>query len=435
MAGALASWYRVWMGWYLAAGGQPEDLFFAQCGMSIEAINRHLEARGRSLKASGASNQQTIVGATSTGTHGAAYKVGAVHDSIVGLHLVCGPNRHYWLEPASRPVVSAAFVSRLGTTLLQDDDLFYAALVCFGSFGFIHGVLLETEPKFLLEKRTAANMPYNNALRLAINQWDFEGIEPSLPRSIEGPGHSLYHFEMVVNPFAFEENDASKGAYMKVMYKKPWTDSHVPPVAASPKFQYGDELLGVIQTVLDHIGDDLRQMVVKPMVTQLFPLAFNSNEEVTGTVGEIFNNPKFRCKALSAALGIPTQYSSQALDAFIALTRQDAFAGGVALRFVKGTKALLGFTQYPQTCVLEMDGVDSATNRAFCQKMWDTLELLGIPYTLHWGKINFNLTPARVHAMYGPKVQRWLQARHQLLEAPTRQVFNSPFLAQCGLDA
>jgi hypothetical protein len=306
--------------------------------------------------------------------------------------------------------------------------------VSFGSFGFIHGILLETEPKFLLDKRTTAGIPYDDALRLLINDWDFEGIEPSLPLPVKGPNHELYHFEMVVNPFAFEENNPDKGAYLKVMYKKPWDPAHLPPNIPSAKFQYGDELLGLIQTVLDHVGPGLQDFLVPKMVTTLFPQAFNASEETVGTIGEIFNNTKFRGKAASAAIGIDTQYASQVLDEFVALTRQQPFAGGVALRFVKGSSALLGFTRFPKTCVLEMDGVDSAGNRGFFEKMWNRLEQLNIPYTLHWGKINFNLNPQRVRNMYGDDaVNKWIACRHQLLDAAAREVFNTAFLEKCGL--
>ena len=70
---------------YLSSGKHGSDLFLVQCGMSILQLDEKLEEGGRSLKASGASNGQSIAGATSTGTHGSAYRVGAVHDTIVGL--------------------------------------------------------------------------------------------------------------------------------------------------------------------------------------------------------------------------------------------------------------------------------------------------------------------------------------------------------------
>jgi hypothetical protein len=111
-----------------------------------------------------------------------------------------------------------------------------------------------------------------------------------------------------------------------------------------------------------------------------------------------------------------------------------AFAGGLALRFVKGTPALLGFTKFPKTCVLEMDGVDSATSRKFFNLVWNRFEELGIDYTLHWGKINFNLDEPRVRRMYGDtNVNKWLAARRTLMSDATRDVFTNDFMERCGL--
>src|SRR5690606_31436258 len=97
---------------YINTGKGTADLFLVQCGMSILDLNEKLEKEAnpkRSIKASGASNGQSIAGATATGTHGSAFRVGAVHDAIVGIHLVVSPTRHVWLERASYPIVSDEF--------------------------------------------------------------------------------------------------------------------------------------------------------------------------------------------------------------------------------------------------------------------------------------------------------------------------------------
>jgi hypothetical protein len=422
---------------YLAKGKTAQDLVFTQCGMSILQLNKELEQENgwfRAIRASGASNGQTIAGATSTGTHGAGYKVGAVHDAIVGLHIVTGANRHVWLERASNPVASDEFINWLGAEAFRDDDLFNAAVVGFGSFGFIHGVLLETEPIYLLEKYTAANIPYNDQLKRAINEWDFDAIKDFLPFPAESEGRSLYHFEVVVNPHRFAENDPAKGVFLKVLYKIPYRNDYPKPTPAPGNFQYGDELLGLIQTILDNLGKKLTQKLVPPLVTKLFPLAFASNEEVTGTIGEMFTNTKFRGKAASAAMAIDTANASRAIEEIVRLNAKTPFAGGLALRFVKGTEALLGFTKFEKTCVLEMDGVDSATSRRFFSNTWNRFEELNIPYTLHWGKINFNLNEALIRKMYGDvTVNKWLAARHKLLDEATQKVFTNDFMVRCGL--
>jgi hypothetical protein len=418
---------------YLDKGGTSSDLFFAQCGMNILMLNEKLEKAGRSIKASGASNGQSVAGATSTGTHGAAYKVGAVHDAIIGLHIVTGPDKHVWLERASNPVASDVFISWLGAERIADDDIFNAAVVSMGSFGFIHGVLLETDPLFLLEEHRTGEVAYDNAMKTALNTLDFNAISHHLPYVPGTANKDLYHFEVLINPHDFAENDPEKGLYLKVMYKIPYGPytKRERPVKG---FVYGDNTLGLMQTILDALGSRISNAVVPRLVKTMLPLAFQTTPPAFGTMGETFNNTKFRGKAASAAIGMDIQDCSRVLEAIIEVNDSLAFPGALAFRFVKGTKALLGFTKFPQTCVLEMDGVDSALSRLFFERVWDRLQQLGIPYTLHWGKINHILTPQLVRKMYGEtNVDKWINCRHQLLSEPVRMVFNNEFIERVGL--
>src|SRR5690606_113129 len=140
----------------LANGVNPSDYHFLQCGNTIIGINEYLEKEcvpNKSLRASGGSNGQTIVGAFSTGTHGAAMNFGALPEMIHGIHVVTGPNSHFYIERASNPITSSIFHNKLGAETVIDDALFNAILVSFGSFGIIHGVLVEIEDKFLLEQK------------------------------------------------------------------------------------------------------------------------------------------------------------------------------------------------------------------------------------------------------------------------------------------
>jgi hypothetical protein len=421
---------------YRTTGKTAGGLFLAQCGMSILQLHTKLEresAPGRSLKCCGASNGQSIVGAMSTGTHGSAYGVGAIQDSVVGLHIVTGPNRHVWIERASGPVVSDAFITWLGAELIRDDDVFNSAVVSFGSFGFIHGVLLETEPYFLLDEFRTDQVAYNSVIKDTINTLDFTAIGQSLPLPVNDANRQLYHFEVLINPHRFEPDNPAKGVFFKTMYKSAYKDDYTRRVVSDNGFMYGDDLLGVVQTMLDRLGN-LGDNLIPSLVNTLFPLAFKASDRATGTLGETFINTKFRGKVASAAIGIDCRYASQVVEEIIAINKQTPFPGGLALRFVKGTKALLGFTRFPKTCILEMDGVDSKVSRKFFEKIWNRLEELNIPYTLHWGKINFNLNPQRVRAMYGDAaVDKWIASRNRLLDAPARKVFTNKFTQQCGL--
>ena len=87
-----------------------ERFVFSQCGAQLKTINQELAKNGLALPTSGASNGQTIVGAMSTGTHGSANSVGAIQDFILGLHIVGEGGEDYWIERASQPAMSDAFV-------------------------------------------------------------------------------------------------------------------------------------------------------------------------------------------------------------------------------------------------------------------------------------------------------------------------------------
>ncbi|WP_394747004.1 FAD-binding protein [Spongiimicrobium salis] len=409
---------------------QPEDLYFLQCGAIVYELNNRLASKvpQRSIKASGASNGQTIAGALSTGTHGAAIHVGSIPDFVVGLHIVTGSDKHIWLERASYPVASADFVDWLDAELVQDDAQFNAALVSFGSFGFIHGVMIETEPQFLLTEHRLGNVAYDDTLKNAMKTLDFSHL--NLPGT--GVNGDLYHFEVLFNMHDFEPNNPAKGAFLKYMFKKPFALPYT-SIKRTNDFTYGDDLLGIISTVLDKLPGS--GLLIAAMVNAMFGLAFKPQPPVTGTVRDIFNYTKFRGKVASAAIGIAIADSPKAVELIMEVNKQHPFPGGLSLRYVKGTKATLGFTKFADTCVLEMDGADGKVARKFYEAVWNKLEQSNIPYTLHWGKINFNLNATRVKKMYGnTAVTAWIDARNALLAPAALPVFTNKFIEKCGLD-
>ena len=356
---------------------------------------------------------------------------------MLGLHLVTGPDRHVWVERKSRPVASDAFTQWLGVTeVLRDDALFNAAVVSFGSFGFIHGVLLDIEDLFWLKGYSNKAVPYDAGLRKAMIEQDFSGLTARLNLPPATPDFAPYHFQLIVNPHRFDSvgEDESRGAYVRILYKAKQNPGPGQPMPAGSAFTYGDSTMGLIQTILDRIGP-VAPLLVPPLVNALYPQALDDTDGVVGTISEFFGNTNIRGKAASAAIGIAAADSPRVLEEIIQLNAQMPFPGLLGLRWVKKTDATLGFTRFPVTCVLELDAVDAELSRQFIQTIWDRLETLGIPYTMHWGKFNFNLTEARLRRMYGDSsVDAWLTARQRLLDVATRTVFTNPFMERCGLD-
>lgn len=396
-----------------------DDLLFCQCGVSVQELSDRLRKRNRSLMTSGASNGQTIAGALSTGTHGSAIDIGSISNFVVGLHLIISPTRHVWLEKKSYPVASASFLKRINAEPVRDDELFRAALVSFGSFGFIHGVMIETVPLFLYESYRE-RMLIDEALLTLMTTLDFNGS--SLPHGDERP----YHFQTLLNLY-----DLNKGAFVTSMYKRPYTDAYTPPASTLGDIGPGDDAPTFIGAITNAIP-----ALVPAVVTTLTNAQCKPYNHVLGTHGEIFSNTDVHGKVLSSAIGVDLANVTRVQDIIVSLNETNGpFTGVVAFRYVKGTDALLGFTRFPVTCIIELDGVFSKHTIDFCEAFWDTLEAESIPFTFHWGKI-LKLTKERLRSMYSDDhVDRWIAARNKLMQQKDcMQVFTNEMMTELGLD-
>ncbi|MBA4141953.1 MAG: FAD-binding protein [Nitrosospira sp.] len=411
--------------------GEAGKLRFVECGNSVAALNDYLFANGLSLKGCGSNNGQTIVGALSTGTHGSAYRFGAMQEMVVGLHLISGPNRHVYLERASYPVMRADFAESIGAEFIQDDTLFNAALVSLGSFGIIHGVMIETRELFLLNA-VRFRHPYDATLKAAIAACD-----PTLvPLPVEAqdiPRDKPYHFEIFFNP---NEGTPPDEAIVLIMYESAYDPArYVPPVWNTGQAGLGASGLDVMGTLVGRIPSPLNKVAVpflNSQVNQEFAPYFKK-----AIIRDLFRGEKTLGKTLACGVGMPVARAVEAMEiAFSVYEASDAVLPLIlSHRFVKGTKALLGFTRFDATVVMEMDAVNTSETRAFYNKVWEELDAAGIPFTLHWGKYNAFLTPNRVRNRYGDTaVDQWLASREALMEgAEVRKIFNNDFTFALGL--
>ena len=396
----------------------PNDLLFAQCGNSIQELNDWLKKNKRSLKTSGASNGQTIVGCFSTGTHGSAIDVGSVPDFIVGIHLITGPDKHVWLERRSYPVVSELFIQKFKTKLVADDELFNAALVSFGSFGFIHGVMIETEDIYLLESYRK-KIPLDNSFKHIMETLDFSNAN-FIPNGNERP----FHFQAVIDQY-----NLAGGAYATIMYKRPYTENYQPPVVDFNKAGPGDDVAAVIGIITDLVPA-LTHLVVSKLVKSSYTLY----EGVLGTSGEIFTNNNIRGKLLSTAIGIPLDRVLEVNDLLIEMNEDHGPLSGIlSYRYVKRSAATLAFTKFDPTCILELDCAESNTTRNFYNAVWNELEARNIPHSFHWGKIH-NLDEAKTRKIYGASMDTWIQQRNKIMSPESMKIFNTQSLKDCGLD-
>ena len=393
-------------------------LLFVQCGISIAELNRFLASNNLALRTSGASNGQTIAGALSTGTHGAALAVGAVPEYVVAIHLVTGPGKTVWLERQSYPVVQPSVVQALDATAKLNDDLFNAAVVSFGSFGIIHGVVIEVDRLYYLNA-WRKRIPLDQKLWDAIARGDFSTV--NLPGA---NGRRPYHFQIVVNPY-----DQKPGAFATVMYRE-----NAPPRGSKPadpfsRVAQGDGALELIGRLTDFTGDitaDLTNLLVK--------IGYGEYNNVSGIPGYIFSDTTTRGHAASSAMGMALRDLQKAMAIATDEVQKAQAPALVAVRLVKSSQATLSFTCHGAvTGVLEIDGPDSNRVRAAYRAVWQRLKQENITYTFHWGKLN-NLDAPSVRAMYGPSLAKWSLARDALLPSrELRRLFANDFVHQLEL--
>jgi hypothetical protein len=415
----------------------PEDLLFVECGTQIARLNKHLEIErqpARCIRASGGSNGQTLAGCIATGTHGAALYTGAVHDAVIGIHLITGPDTHVWLERERYPVASEKFITWLGATPIRNDQVFESALVSFGSFGIVHGLMIETDPLFLLKEYRISKAKYTDELMRAFSTLDIPKLQqllPGMPASV--PGHELYHMEINFNPYTITKGE-STGLYVFLFYKVPVPPGHVVDHSGTHDPAPSPEFIWIMKGLLTLLGPGASYNTVRRFVTQQFEKNVRPATPQPKSIGAIFRDTRFTGNIASFAFSVSTSTLPEVIEEIRKEIAVNAFAGAVAVRFVKGTSATIGFTKFENTSVIEMDGLDSRDNQKVFANVIKRMEAQRIPFAIHWGKLNAPLNKGRTAAIYGKaKIRTWKQSREQLLSPEARAVFSNAFMEKCGL--
>ena len=403
------------------------SLFFFQCGNVIKEVSEFARANGRSISASGASNGQTIAGAISTGVHGAALDFGAVQDMVVGLNLIIGPRPedNVYLESEHAPALSDAFANTINARVIRNEGLFRSALVGLGAFGFVHGVAIATEERFLL-KRYIRKINKTDALQLG-ETLDFANARFTLPEELDanGKGDRPYHYKLLINPY-----NAAEDYVIELMYRKPYRNGYPNPLPRVRQFLYRDVPTWIGWFAARHNRHIPR--LLELMKGEIFP---QDEPDVEGTIGELFWDSNFAGPAFACSVAVDHRDMGRALDLMIAtLNTVGPIPGAIGVRFVKGTKATLGFSRFAHTCIIEVDGVQWPTDlglvslEEFNRQLDLAFMNAGIPYTHHWGKNAAWGLPGLVDHMYGNADDEWKNHRSALLTREMADLFSNDFL-------
>jgi L-gulonolactone oxidase len=105
-----------------------------QAGMTLRALNAHLERHGRALANLGSIDAQTVAGVIATGTHGTGRAFRCLAAQVARLDLIDGRGREVSLE--------------------RGHPDFAGAVVGLGALGVVHAVTFDTVPAFRLRDAT-----------------------------------------------------------------------------------------------------------------------------------------------------------------------------------------------------------------------------------------------------------------------------------------
>lgn len=396
----------------------PSEVLHVQAGTTIETVLRYVEGSGRELLGMGGNCGQTIGGVIATGSHGGFLRVPGFPDMCRALYVVAERGTLYWLERASRRLISDTFANALqgaGVRVIREDALFEDAVVGLGAFGIVNSVVLDTAPGYFVAL-DRQQRDLDDKLRAAFFHHDFAQI---------GRGEPL-HFEMVVNPFRCTRgadgrwrgaNAAIVTTMDKIPVGQPTTDEQPGPTLNTNE-------LGQLIAEWAHREPETLPQIVDLLVPSLYPL-----RKVHGPLS--WANPLSTVQAptLSLELGVSSGAADTAFDRICdgLSTLGIRLPGLIGIRQTAGSTATLSMARWPLTYTFEFACLGVAGLQDQLIALLDYLEQAGVVFTLNLGQVvgPSNGPPwlsqqGRMARIYGAdNVRRWRLSRARLCPGGT----------------
>jgi hypothetical protein len=409
----------------------PATVIHLQAGTTIQQLLTYVESAGRELLGMGGNCGQTVGGVISTGSHGGFRRTAGFPDAARALFVVAEKGDPYWLERASRPLVSAAFATSLaqaGVAVLREDDLFNDAVIGLGAFGVLNSVVLDTAPAYFVALDRSV-FDLDDKLRAAFFQGDFGQI---------GRATEPLHFEVVVNPFRCSRGTdgawrGTQAAHVTLMDKIP---VGTPTTDEQPGSTLNDGDLGQIVATFAQLAP----VALPPLVDLLIPVLY-PNRMVHGPLS--WANPLSTTKAptISLELGVSSDSAAHAFDATMDGMSATGFRlpGAIGMRQTAQSSATLSVAQWPLTFTFEFACLDVAGTADNLTRLLDYLERVGVAFSLNLGQIvgGSNGPPwlalnGRLNRIYGAdRVARWKMSRARL--CPSGSTFQNQLTRVLGL--
>jgi hypothetical protein len=426
-----------------AAGKTP---VLVSASMSVNAVNRELAKMNLALQTSGASDGQSLAGAIATGTHGADVKVGALHDTVLAVHLVVSPTLSVLVQATNGALTKSAS-DALGAwfgipcTLMSDDQLYRAARVHLGSLGIVLNLVMAAVPLYYLVRTASPHADTDARWRAVLANRQPHGADAS--HSADPDFVSL-----VVNPYV-PEPASDPRAWVISMQKQAYhgqSGVNAQPNDVSLRSDLFDFLPGLVHLYQDDIelpGNPLLRVITDAQFKSLYGTSVHSSSALPGAM---FGPPSFLGLDFGTLRGASAEYvfdATQArpgIDTILSTLKDQAdnhknqFLGGIGVRFVRGSDAWLAMNNKPMNVFVELQSLYTNELPAIHTAVGQALTQAGIPYGGHWGQWAMNTPGVMQRWWTKAAIDGWTAARNEFLPTPgARTVFASAILANAGL--
>ncbi|HEU5059151.1 MAG TPA: FAD-binding protein [Kofleriaceae bacterium] len=428
------------------------DLVRIGSGTTIREINRTLWKQGKALPVLGGFDGQTLGGVLPTGTHGSVLAHGPLVDMVQSIDLVTGDGRKIRLEPEGGITDPARF-RRRDWTLIQDDDAFHAALINMGTFGVVHSYVLEATDRFYLnEVRTATTgadaervLAGGNIYRIMETGRPADRRQPAALRGFAGHPERAYHLELLWNvasdkmvvtsrqplnrtrtralekdePAHFEKS-RNRNLLRPFIMKSAHSRPHLTELAA----EYLGKPAAALTNLAARVAPRLVPRLVDMSLRGLRDTGYTQRSYNVFNIGDGAN----RIPAQSATLSVPLRGDAYLRAMGVLRTVQREFAaehkkfqtGPISIRFVKGTRALLGDPEDVAKFEIIFAGNGKRAQRLSRELVWRQYQALhrelGADVRFHWGQ----LMPEQFNAVAKQRIRESFPA-HQRFEAQRRR--------------
>lgn len=412
---------------------RADHCVYAGGGTKAWQLVQFAEASNRSIKTCGSYLGQSLAGSIATSVNGSALGYGGFQNQVRGIHLLTG-DKSVWIERASARVLNDATAHRFADEVIHSDAVFEDCLVGLGGMGIVNGLVFELVAKDNFE--VVRRKKQVDAQWLAmLARGDFLGVARLLGYDLEPA-----YYEVQVDPFDRFGTPALHTLYFRVGGSP--SANRGPAIAksldgiAQMSAQFGLSAAPAIDGATapppaeEPIPTDIFKHYAEHYFVETAPTTIGAGPNYSW--GQIHANPphpELKAQIYSAAMAVDRLHITRSLPVLC-----DAVAGMplrhilYTLRFVSNAAGSMAFTRFPESVVVDMEGLMQSpysheAGKAACA----ALDAAHIDYCMHWGKILAG-DAHRIERQFGPacepdsRLGRWQRTRERLLSPAARAV-------------